>query len=251
MSTRFSYLSTNALKFLAAALMVFDHIGVILFPDILLFRIIGRLSFPIFAFMIAEGCRHTRNKLRHFLTIGGFGLACQLGFFVFDPQMGLSEINVFVTFTFSVMMIYALQAFYDKLFDKDTDFEVKVFWGLLFISIVAAVYYISWYINFDYNFYGAIIPVMASLFMLPDKCEIEILKKLDNKYTHILTLGIGVALMVFSSPLKFKRFAMLALIPLALYSGKKGRLKTKYFFYVFYPLHLVLLEGIYILIHYL
>ena len=251
MITRLSVFTTNALKFMAAAFMVCDHIGVILFPDIMILRIIGRLAFPIFSFMIAEGCRHTKNKLRHFLTIGGFGLTCQIGFFIFDPTMGLREVNVFVTFTFSVMMIYALQAFYDKLFDKNASNKIKAFFGVLFIAVVAAVYYISFYINFDYNFYGAIIPVMASLFMLPDKCEIDILKKLDNKYTHILTLGIGVAIMVFSSPFKFKRFAMLAIIPLLLYSGKKGKLKTKYFFYIFYPLHLVLLEGIYILIHYL
>lgn len=249
MNTRFSFFSTNALKFMAAAFMVCDHIGVILFPDILLLRIIGRLAFPMFAFMIAEGCRHTRNKLRHFLTIGGFALACQLGFFIFDPEMALREINVFVTFTFSVMMIYALQAFYKKLFDRKASMQSKVLFGAIFISIVAAVYYISWYINFDYNFYGAIIPVMASLFMLPDNCDIEILKKMDNKYVHILTMGIGVFLMVFSSPLKMKRFAMLSLIPLMLYSGKKGKLKTKYFFYIFYPLHLVILEGIYILMH--
>ena len=249
MNTRLAVLNTNALKFMAAAFMVCDHVGVILFPDILLFRIIGRLAFPMFAFMIAEGCRHTRNKLRHFLTIGGFGLACQLGFFIFDPEMALREVNVFVTFTFSVMMIYALQEFYKKLFDKNAMLRIKALYGIIFIAVVLAVYYISFYINFDYNFYGAIIPVMASLFMLPDNCEIDFLKKLDNKYIHIFTMGIGVAIMVFSAPLKMKRFAMLALIPLMLYSGKKGKLKTKYFFYIFYPLHLVILEGIYILMN--
>lgn len=249
MNTRFSFLSTNTLKFMAAAFMVCDHIGVILFPDILLLRIIGRLAFPMFAFMIAEGCRHTRNKLRHFLTIGGFAFACQLGFYIFDPEMALREINVFVTFTFSVMMIYALQAFYKRLFDRNASWKSRVLFGVIFISIVFAVYYISLYINFDYNFYGAIIPLMASLFMLPDNCDIDILKKLDNKYMHILTLSIGVALMVFSDPVRMKRFAMLSIIPLLMYSGKKGKLKTKYFFYIFYPLHLVIIEGIYILMH--
>lgn len=242
-------LSGNAIKFIAAFCMLCDHIGVILFPDLTFLRIIGRIAFPVFAFMIAEGCRYTKNKLKHFLTIGGFAIAIQLGFFIFDPKTAMREINVFVTFTFSVMMIYVLQAFYFHLFDRDSRIEKKIFWGIVFVSLVAAVYYISYFINFDYNFYGAMIPVFASVLMLPKNCDIEWLKKLDNKYVHILLLGIGVAFMVFPSPIKYKRFALLSLLVLLLYSGKKGKLKTKYFFYIFYPLHLVLLEGIYILMH--
>ena len=242
-------LSTNAIKFVAAFCMLCDHIGVILFPDLTILRVIGRIAFPVFAFMIAEGCRYTKNKLKHFLTVGGFALAIQLGFFIFDPKNALREINVFVTFTFSIMMIYALQAFYDRLFDSDSSNLSKVVSGAYFIALVFAVYYISFFINFDYNFYGAMVPVFASLFMLPKSCNIDWLKRLDNKYVHILMLGIGVALMVFPSPIKYKRHALLSLIVLLFYSGKKGKLKTKYFFYIFYPLHLVILEGIYILTH--
>ena len=242
-------LSGNAIKFIAAFCMLCDHMGVILFPQYKFLRIIGRIAFPIFAFMIAEGCRYTKNKLKHFLTVGGFALAIQLGFFIFNKEMALREINVFVTFTFSIMMIYALQAFYENLFDKEAKIQKKILSGAVFLALVMAVYYVSFYINFDYNFYGAMIPVIASLFMMPKNCSVDWLKKLDNKYMHILMLGIGVALMVFPSPIKYKRFALLSLFILLFYSGKRGKLKTKYFFYVFYPLHLVILEGIYILMH--
>lgn len=242
-------LSTNAIKFIAAFCMLCDHIGVILFPQYKFLRIIGRIAFPIFAFMIAEGCRYTKNKLKHFLTVGGFAIAIQLGFFIFDPKTAMQEINVFVTFTFSIMMIYALEFFYSNLFDRDAKISRKILSGTVFLGLVMAVYYISYFINFDYNFYGAMIPVFASLLMLPKNCDIDWLKKLDNKYVHIILLGIGVALMVFPSPIKYKRFALLSLFILLFYSGKKGKLKTKYFFYVFYPLHLVIIEGIYILIN--
>ena len=40
------------------------HIGLIIFPHVMILRIIGRIAFPIFAFFIAEGCKHTKNKLR-------------------------------------------------------------------------------------------------------------------------------------------------------------------------------------------
>lgn len=242
-------LSSNAIKFIAAFCMLIDHMGLLLFPRITLFRIIGRIAFPIFAFMIAEGCRYTRKKLKHFLTVAIFGILMQVGFFIFDPTSAKEQINVFITFTFSIIMIYALEVFYFYLFDKNARLVKKILSGIMFIATVMAVYYLSLHINFDYNFYGAMLPVFASLLMFPKNCDIEWLKKLDNKYIHILMLGIGVALMVFPSPLKYKRFALLSLIILLFYSGKKGKFKTKYFFYIFYPLHLVILEGISMLIN--
>ena len=58
---KFNILSSSALKLLACGFMLIDHVGVRLFPDVLILRIIGRLAFPIFAFFIAEGCRYTRK----------------------------------------------------------------------------------------------------------------------------------------------------------------------------------------------
>ena len=60
-------LTGNHLKLIAAFAMLLDHVGILLFPQIRLLRILGRLAYPIFAFMIAEGCRYTKNKLRYFL----------------------------------------------------------------------------------------------------------------------------------------------------------------------------------------
>ena len=57
------------LKMLALITMTCDHVGLQLFPDILIFRIIGRLAMPIYAFMIAEGCRHTRNRKKYLLLL--------------------------------------------------------------------------------------------------------------------------------------------------------------------------------------
>ena len=64
-------LSGNMLKILGAVFMLIDHIGVVFFPEVKILRILGRISFPIFAFMIAEGCRYTRNKLRYLRDVGG------------------------------------------------------------------------------------------------------------------------------------------------------------------------------------
>ena len=133
-------LSGNAIKFIAAFCMLIDHMGVILFPRYTIFRIIGRIAFPIFAFMIAEGCRYTKNKLKHFLTVAIFGVLMQAGFYIFDPKTALQEINVFVTFTFSIMMIYALEAFYSSLFNKEAKAFRKILSGVVFLALVMAVY---------------------------------------------------------------------------------------------------------------
>ena len=58
---KFGFLSSNILKIVACISMLLDHIGFIFFPQYIIFRILGRVAFPIFAFMIAEGCYYTKN----------------------------------------------------------------------------------------------------------------------------------------------------------------------------------------------
>lgn len=72
---KFGILNGNHLKLIAAFTMLLDHAGILLFPRVTLFRILGRLAYPIYAYMIAEGCRYTRNKLRYFLMVFGLGAA--------------------------------------------------------------------------------------------------------------------------------------------------------------------------------
>ena len=70
------FLSGNALKLLAALFMTIDHVGVLLLPHVIVLRILGRLALPIFAYMIAEGCRYTRNRLRYFGSVFALGVLC-------------------------------------------------------------------------------------------------------------------------------------------------------------------------------
>jgi len=71
-------LSGNALKLIAIVIMTIDHIGMQLFPNILMLRIIGRLAFPIFAYMIAEGCTYTKDRRKYLITIAVFAAVCQI-----------------------------------------------------------------------------------------------------------------------------------------------------------------------------
>ena len=84
-------LSNDRLKIIAVVTMVTDHIGAYLFPNVMLFRMIGRISFPIFAFMIAEGCRYTKNKKRYLLNMSMLAVATYLLLFRELPLPSLKK----------------------------------------------------------------------------------------------------------------------------------------------------------------
>ncbi|MCC8169378.1 MAG: conjugal transfer protein TraX, partial [Oscillospiraceae bacterium] len=69
-------ITQNHLKVIAAVLMLIDHVGAELFPQLDILRVIGRLSFPIFAFFIYEGCKYTRSKPKYLMRIFILGLLC-------------------------------------------------------------------------------------------------------------------------------------------------------------------------------
>ena len=241
--TRIKKLSSNMLKIIAAVLMLVDHIGMLLFPEILILRIIGRLSFPIFAFLIAEGCKYTRNKLRYFLTVFSFGAAIQAVYSVFTK---LLDMNILLTFSVSIAIIFALNDFKRRLYAENTQRVKFILSGLSVITLIFAAYAMSVFIRFDYGFLGFMTPVMASLFNKTENAP-PIFDKLDVLPVRLASMGCALILLSISSnPIQF--FSLLSLPILMLYSGERGRLRMKYFFYLFYPLHLLALYGVSMLI---
>lgn len=251
-------LSGNQLKIIAAIFMLIDHIGVLFFPSNMLLRILGRISFPIFAFMIAESAKYTKNKPKHFFMLFGLAVICQIVYFLFDD--GNLYMCILVTFSISTLCLYALEFFKQTLFDCSAALLKKLFSGGVFISSILAAYAFCIFFQVDYGFFGCIAPVFVNIFDFhripaPDK-----LKKFDCLWVRLLCLAVGLLFLsasIGNMYLQLKMsawqyvqcFAFLALIPLALYGGEKGKYNMKYFFYLFYPLHLAALEGIYILLY--
>ena len=68
------------LKIIAAVTMLIDHTGAVFFPQLAVFHIVGRLSFPIYAFLAAEGASKTHRKSRYLLRLGIFALLSEAPF---------------------------------------------------------------------------------------------------------------------------------------------------------------------------
>ena len=214
-------LTGNQLKLIAAAAMLLDHAGILLFPRIALFRILGRLAYPIFAYMIAEGCRYTKNKARYFLMLFGLGAGCQLVYYFFS---GDTYLNILLTFSVSVLLIYALQAAYET---------GKPLWSAVFAVGVVAAMGLSMLVTIDYGFWGILIPVMVSFAHV----------RKFPRWAEAVMLGLGLILLGTEYGAQ-QYYALLSLPLLLCYSGKRGKGNLKYFFYIFYPVHLMILQGI-------
>ena len=215
-------LSGNALKIIAAVTMFIDHMGMLLFPKLLIFRIVGRIAFPIYAFMIAEGCKYTRNPKKYFAHLAGLAAMCQIVYFLFD---GSTFMCVLVTFSLSFLVLEALTRL---------KAAPNVLNAAVFAAAVAGVYALNRVLDIDYGFWGCMLPVFAGAFHGT---------RYDDNRIHVLMLGIGM-LPLFMTTSSVQIYALMALPLLLCYSGQRGKWKMKYFFYIFYPVHLVLLQGI-------
>lgn len=232
-----AFLSGNALKLIAAAAMTIDHVGMLFFPQVKWLRIIGRLAFPIFAYMIAEGCKYTRSRPRYFLTIALLAALCQ-GVYWFAA--GSTYLSVLVTFSLAIPVIYALQFLKESLTAGHRLRAVTA--AAVLISAVALVWLLNRVLTMDYGFWGCMLPVFAGLFQhrrgAPGPAS-----RMDRTEVHVFCMGTGLLPLCMRLG-GLQIFSMLSLPLLLCYSGQRGKGNLKYFFYIFYPAHLALLQGL-------
>lgn len=218
-------LNGSELKIIALIAMTIDHIGFYLFPGVRLLRIIGRLAFPIFAYMIGEGCTYTKNPKRYFLSVFSVGLLCQI---VYLFMMHSLSQCIFITFSLSIMLIFAVKAS-EK---GDGAYKLLPYLALSFVFFVTYLLprlYPDSGFNVDYGFIGALLPLFS---YLP-----------KNKEQKLALFSVGLlVLCCFYGGIQF--YSLAALLLLALYNGRRGKFSVKYLFYAYYPLHLAALYVI-------
>lgn len=221
------------IKILAVIFMIIDHIGVHLIPDgtlNLILRGIGRIAFPLFAFLLAEGFRHTRNIKKYFLRLLIAALVMEAVVFVIYLITGdnyLISLNVFIPLIFGLFSLWALK-------------QPKWWLKLLVIPLLV----LAELLQISYGVYGVLIIIIFGLF---------------SHWTEQLWFIIIVNLFFIEWPLfsligiegnprypNLQWLSLLAFIPLFFYNGKKGQY-NKWIFYAVYPLHL----GIILLLDFL
>ncbi|EUJ41773.1 TraX family protein [Brochothrix campestris] len=194
------------LKMIALLSMTCDHLGVFFFlgPE---WRIIGRLAFPLFAFLLVEGFYHTRNRQKYFLTIAGAGLLMQLPLYL----MGEHTFNIFLTLALGLIALQLL-SYRNHL-------------------SVALLLFVAWFLPFDYGMYGLLLILGFYLFKVKPSLLIG--------YTIIVT-GLSLTIDHLSV---LQLYSLFALPLLLMYNGQRGK-NWKWFFYLYYPLHIIVINAL-------
>ena len=214
-------LTSYQLKWIAVITMVIDHTGAVLYPGELIFRYIGRIAFPIFCFLLVEGFLHTRDIRQYMLRLGLFAIVSEIPFdLAFNGQMlEFTHQNVYFTLFFGVLMMYVL--------------SMGGTWPEKAVEILL-IMWLTVFLKTDYSFKG----ILLILIYYKARAGYDYLYERYN-INHILGLSGGI-LWNFLWNWRIQRYGVAATIPIALYNGERGR-KMKYFFYIFYPAHLLIL----------
>lgn len=252
-------ISGLGLKLIAIATMLVDHIaaiyikgvysfrdsdGVYVFFDdsaynlYIIMRIIGRMAFPIFCFLLIQGFYHTKSRMKYAITLFVFGIISELPYDLAleDSIWNMHSNNVMWTLLLGLITIWGLEEirtnprFLNRKKNKimwyiATLLRSIVMMTVVMLSMICAEYWICC----DYGASGiAAIVIMYLLY-----------------YHPMLGFAAGVVLLgLLGSEEEF--IALLMLIPIYCYNGQRGKMVNglKYIFYAFYPIHLILIWGI-------
>ena len=224
-------LSRNHLKIIGCVSMVVDHVGVVFFPHIELFRVVGRLAFPLFAFFIAEGMYYSKNRKKYMLTMLAFALISQI------PHMLVLDFRPNILFTFLIAML--IITFYDG---TKTQNENKINSYIYFISAIFITLIFSLLGLISYGLWGVLLVFFLYVFKNSPVYKWAVVS------VCLIMLSISFHQPLLQSLTSIQMFGLLVMPLLLFYNGKAGKYNYKYAFYIFYPAHLMLLYVISLLI---
>lgn len=194
-------------------------------------RMVGRIAFPIFCFQIVEGVYHTKNWKKYMLRLGALVLLSEIPFDLALNGLQIadwSSQNVYFTLLFGMLIVTFMK-------------EVRSPWKYLAWPVLTGVlgYAAKWYLHTDYDWSGvACIAVMGLMY--------EPWEKVFKPYTpavqqmlRVVFCALGIGVLYYKN--QFEIYAFFALLPIALYNGRKGysNKAIQYGSYLFYPVHLL------------
>lgn len=234
-------ISGSTIKIIAVAAMLIDHIAaVVLIRQIrvdyygsiasglhicyTVMRLIGRLGFPIFCFLLVEGFQKTRSVAKYAFRLGLFALISEIPFDLAlkNTPLEFGYQNVYFTLFFGLLALWA--------FDYFEKIGMSGLTRILFSAAALALCMgAAHFMQTDYGAMGVL--TIAAMYVFR-----------KEKLLSMLAGCVVLTIMDLS-----ELTAFFALIPIALYNGSRG-LKMKYFFYGFYPVHLAFLYLICLLV---
>lgn len=234
-ANRGRFISGFALKLIAATAMLLDHMAYTVLPGHLWLNCVGRLAFPIYAFLIAEGFRHTSSVRRYILRLLAFAALSEIPFNLvcsgtlwYAPHQ-----NVMFTFAIALGTLWALE--------RCQRLESSAMRVPLTMLALAAGFAAAELARTDYGCMG-VLTVAVFYYMRQSRLAQLAAIMVINSF---LLAGQTLSVQVFSLTVQFpvQGFAVAALAPIWLYSGKQGLSgkAVKYGFYAFYPAHLLVL----------
>lgn len=215
----------NILKYLAILFMVIDHISTILLPEpIVILNFIGRISFPLFACILSYNYLHnTKNKCKYIQRLCAFGLISQ-PFYYFAFNRSIFELNIFITLSIGLLIIY----FYEIFSQKNSN---KLKQSLIFIIPILVLLPISQFIN--YTIFGLCLIISFYLFF-----------KQANIINFLFLLVFLVLINLSTIENISYIFSLFSIVIIYIVSNTtiKVAILNKWFFFIFYPIHLVVLK---------
>lgn len=212
------------LKLIACITMLLDHVGASVYPSVIL-RSIGRLSFPIYCFLLTEGAYYTKDPKRYAGRMAIGMLLSELPYdFLFSGQVDWGHQSVMSTLLLAYLAIWAGQK---------TDDSIATAFLLGGAALVAE------YLRCDY---GAMGVVMVAGFWLSRNAKHRL--AIQTVLVAAVCLLIpSMTISVFGVRIPIQVFGLLAMVPVACYNGcKLVRSKgVQTAFYLFYPAHLAIL----------
>lgn len=216
----FPLLSGSALKIIAVVSMVIDHCAYYLMDgntmayDVM--RCFGRIAFPVFAFLVAEGFAHTRNRMRYFISLLLFAAVSEVPWYLLNGADG----------THNVMFTLALGVSALAVFERLREHRILCCFFILLTAWLA-----TW-LGTDYEWRGVLLIVVSYLFGI-----------IRSMNTPIILRRMMQLLFVFPLMMHYGIIgALLACAVIFLYDGTRGFIHgnvAKYVFYAFYPVHLI------------
>jgi len=231
------------LKIIACVLMLIDHMGAALFPKVIILRMIGRLSFPIFAYLIAIGYSKTNSFSKYLYRMVIFAAVSQIPFsLAFSEEISVHSFSDFLRF-FLVTPYPHLNIFFTlavgliaiRAWDKGESRFGKTI-AVVGLGVAAQTF------STDYGIYGVAM-ILAFYVFRDTKIKIVVSQTIVFVLfyaSQILLValtypGVSIKLVWFNQAL-----SLLALVFIFSYNGERGK-DFKYLFYAFYPVHLLVI----------